>query len=154
MKEAIDLICEKIGVVIDWTADNVWPQVMDVLSRYRTYEIVEYAIGTLLGIAIIVTYIMFVKKILNDRIAAIQSYEKCMSLPHNERSGFKLYRSKYWDTCYEPDITGIGFGILTVGGIITIVALLSLALGILPDLLKWVFVPEVQYLEILQSLAK
>lgn len=154
MKETIDLICEKIGVVIDWTADNVWPQVMDVLSRYRTYEIIKCTIAMILFIAIIVTYIIFVKKIVTDRRIVIQNYEEYMQLPNNERPSFKRYCSQYWDASYEPDITGVGFGILVVGGLAAIVSLLFLTIGALPNLLEWVFVPETQYLDILQSLAK
>ncbi len=37
----LEYIGEKLGIAIDWTAENVMPQVLAVLSRYRILEIVE-----------------------------------------------------------------------------------------------------------------
>lgn len=37
----IDKIAEKIGVVIDWSKENVMPYIQDIMQRYRTKSIVE-----------------------------------------------------------------------------------------------------------------
>ena len=38
--ETLDYLGEKIGIAIDWTAENVYPQVLNFMARYKTYEIV------------------------------------------------------------------------------------------------------------------
>ena len=53
-KEIFELICEKIGVVIDWSQENVVPYVMDFLKRYVAYNIVEEILLILFGFALIV----------------------------------------------------------------------------------------------------
>lgn len=35
----LDAICEKFGIVIDWTASNVMPYLQDLCKRIVTYEI-------------------------------------------------------------------------------------------------------------------
>ena len=37
----LNYLSEQLGIVIDWTAENVWSQVMDILSRYRLLEIIN-----------------------------------------------------------------------------------------------------------------
>lgn len=37
--EVLDALCEKMGIVIDWTAENVIPYVMELASKYITFEI-------------------------------------------------------------------------------------------------------------------
>ena len=35
----LDAICEKFGIVIDWTASNIMPYLQDLCKRIVTYEI-------------------------------------------------------------------------------------------------------------------
>ena len=37
--EVLDALCEKFGIVIDWTSQNVIPYVTDLATRIITYEI-------------------------------------------------------------------------------------------------------------------
>ena len=37
--EVLDALCDKIGIVIDWTSQNVVPCVTDLATRIITYEI-------------------------------------------------------------------------------------------------------------------
>ena len=37
--EVIDALCEKFGIAIDWTSQNVVPYVTDLAARIITYEI-------------------------------------------------------------------------------------------------------------------
>lgn len=158
MKEAIELLCEKLGMVIDWGAENVWPQVMEVLGRYRIYEIIENAFAAVMFMTIIVAYIVFVKKVITERQLIIQKFNEYARLPHysEERANFKLHPNKYFDdnmTMY-PDTTGTTFGILFGGGIATILSLAFLIFGVIPDLFKWIVVPELQWIDVIQSLVK
>ena len=37
--EVLDALCEKFGIVIDWTSQNVVPYLTDLAARIITYEI-------------------------------------------------------------------------------------------------------------------
>ena len=37
--EVLDVLCDKIGIAIDWTSQNVVPYVTDLATRIITYEI-------------------------------------------------------------------------------------------------------------------
>ena len=37
--EVLDALCEKFGIAIDWTSQNVMPYVTDLATRIITYEI-------------------------------------------------------------------------------------------------------------------
>ena len=37
--EVLDALCEKFGIVVDWTSQNVVPYVTDLATRIITYEI-------------------------------------------------------------------------------------------------------------------
>lgn len=37
--EIIDALCEKLGIVIDWTADNIWPYVQSLCKKFIVFEI-------------------------------------------------------------------------------------------------------------------
>ena len=58
----LDALCEKFGIVIDWTQQNILPYVQELMAKYIMYEIVTSImwclIPVLLGVAV---YISFVK---------------------------------------------------------------------------------------------
>lgn len=155
MKEAINLICDKIGIVIDWGADNVWPQIIDALGRYRIYEIVVNSLLCLLILAIIAVYIIFCRKIHNDKINLIKHYNERKNLPLREAIENSIkYSSIYWEEDDDYiEISTLGVVILMAGGFVA--ALLSgiLVCRIAPEILKWAITPEIQYLELIKSLA-
>lgn len=35
----IDNLCEKFGIAIDWTQENIWPYLQSLFQKYITYEI-------------------------------------------------------------------------------------------------------------------
>ena len=35
----LNYLGEQLGIAIDWSSENVWPQVMDILGRYRLFEL-------------------------------------------------------------------------------------------------------------------
>ncbi len=35
----IDSLCEKFGIAIDWTQENIWPYLQSLFQKYITYEI-------------------------------------------------------------------------------------------------------------------
>ena len=60
--KVLDYLCTKFGVVIDWTAENVWPQVLDFIGRYQTYAVTKHCISMVLAIIISVFCCIIFKK--------------------------------------------------------------------------------------------
>lgn len=50
----LDAICEKFGIVIDWTASNIMPYLQDLCKRIVTYEIATSAAWIILQAVIVV----------------------------------------------------------------------------------------------------
>lgn len=54
IEKAIDKIAEKFGIVVDWSQDNIYPYIRDILQRYRTVSIVHDAVAIgILGLLIL-----------------------------------------------------------------------------------------------------
>lgn len=54
IEKAIDKIAEKFGIVINWSQDNIYPYIRDILQRYRTVSIVHDAVAIgILGLLIL-----------------------------------------------------------------------------------------------------
>lgn len=50
----LDAICEKFGIVIDWTASNIMPYLQDLCKRIVTYEIVTSVAWIVFQVVIVV----------------------------------------------------------------------------------------------------
>ena len=132
-KEIFELICEKIGVVIDWSQENVVPYVMDFFKRYVAYNIVEEILLILFSIVLIVGVVIFFKVIIKDRA-------RCES---------KKKDTAFWDYYSYNKNVDAGFGAVfsfVFGGTILVGAIVMFCCGI-SELLKWCFVPEFQIVE-------
>ena len=49
----LDAICEKFGIVIDWTASNIMPYLQDLCRRIVTYEIATSVAWIILQVVIV-----------------------------------------------------------------------------------------------------
>ena len=49
----LDAICEKFGIVIDWTASNIMPDLQDLCKRIVTYEIATSVAWIILQVVIL-----------------------------------------------------------------------------------------------------
>ena len=133
----LNYIGEKIGIAIDWTADNVLPQVLDILERYRLYQIVGFSMWLLVFIVLAPIFVRFGKSFVNN-------YKSCSSTKE-ENSWFEY--SKYWNEirCRAPSV------IYTICLIVfSLFALIGLPI-IISELLEWIFIPEIQYLDMLRG---
>lgn len=55
--EVLDALCEKFGIVIDWTSQNVMPYLTDLATRFISYEIWTSAAWiVILGVAFVVIW--------------------------------------------------------------------------------------------------
>lgn len=133
----LDYICGKIGIAIDWTSENVWPQVMDVLGRFRTMMLIQNATWTMFALGAIIIFIVLWHKAIKARGVALK--ECCSNL--------------WWDYYdYRNGVAqSIAGSLLTVCTVfIGFIALLALACC-LDNFLRWFLVPEIKYLEMLKT---
>lgn len=52
--EVLDALCAKMGIVIDWTSENVIPYVTELAGKYITFEIATSIAWLVISIAFIV----------------------------------------------------------------------------------------------------
>ena len=157
-KEFVDAVAEKFGMFVDWTSDNIVPQVMDILMRYRLYEI------TRLSLIIFLLFIVFsicvgfltaakvetkkVNKITKDNDWYYYKgtfFEYSLNLTYDEEhKNYKVVSSKIYD------ITTFG---LISAIIIGIVLMCLIGFGFEPvfNLIKWIFVPEIQFYSLIMG---
>ena len=48
---ALNYLGEQFGIAIDWSSENVWPHVMDILERYRLFEFTTTGIWLVIELA-------------------------------------------------------------------------------------------------------
>ena len=131
----LNYLAEQLGIAIDWTSENVWPQVMDILGRYRLMEIVSTSLWLFAEAAMIVFGLVVVTKCIkaNAKIRA------------TKEDNFWWYK---------------GYSTIWMSGAGTIVTAIALAFGVasliyfptsIGELLKWFIIPEIKYLEMLKG---
>ena len=131
----LNYLAEQLGIAIDWTSENVWPQVMDILGRYRLMEIISTSLWLFAEAAMIVCGLVVATKCIkaNAKIRA------------TKEDNFWWYK---------------GYSTIWMSGAGTIVTAIVVSLGIaslvifpmdIGELLKWFIVPEIKYLEMLKG---
>lgn len=61
LMELIDNFAKGMGVVIDWTSNNVIPYIQDLLNRYVSYQITMCSIGAGLSFLGVITTIILIR---------------------------------------------------------------------------------------------
>lgn len=131
-KEVVEVICDKLGVAIDWTQENIIPYIMEVCKRYVTLNIVEEALFVLFGVIMVVV----------GAILARSLYKGGMKVAETDNDGFWFETTGYGGI--EPTCSGI-FGIIGAG-VMLLVGIVCVPIGI-SELLKWCLVPEFQIID-------
>lgn len=129
--KVLDYICAQLGVVVDWSAENVMPQVMDILNRYRVYKIAISVLLILFFIIILIVSGICLKKCFKGVAAKTES----------------IWCEKRYD---DYRVTELAETTFTVGLTMIIAAVIVIGVNI-NFLLKWLVVPEIQYLAMLQG---
>jgi hypothetical protein len=133
---AIDKIAEKIGVVIDWSSENVMPYIQDIMQRYRTMSIIETII-VMAVCAIVMTICV---------IVAIKMAKGIINGLNNRVS------SIWFDADFDlMSGLSIATGAIIILSFLVSFLVFSFATG---DLIRWIYVPEVKFLEMLKDLIK
>jgi hypothetical protein len=134
----LEYIGEKLGIALDWSSENIWPQVLDILGRYRILQIVISSIWLAVALIALVVFICLWIKIFKAYLACTK--DKQNNLWWN------------WLSYYEnADGTGfvIAVAVLSALAFFLIIPTLIIEPG---EILKWVFIPEVQFLELFKSI--
>lgn len=134
-KDIFNMLCEKIGVAIDWTQDNIVPYVMELCKRFVILNIVEEALWLISGIIAVVIIGFLAKKIFED-------YRKCVDTREDT----------FWWEEFCRDISP-KFGTVIafiIGGIALLFGLITIPCSI-SEILKWAIVPEVQLIKEITS---
>ena len=131
----LNYLGEQLGIAIDWTSENVWPQIMDILGRYRLLKIVSSCLWIVVQAAFIVyALVVFVK-----------CFKASVKIKVTKEDNF------WWYSGYTSN------WISNAGAVLIITACIFglTSLCILPmeggDLLRWIIVPEIEYLEMLKG---
>ena len=135
--KVLDYICEKLGIAIDWTAENVWPQVLEIFGRYRIFKLVGSSMWLMASIGIMIIFAMLWVK-------AIRARGICD----------KDHKNNFWWSYRSFGISMEGtFGLLMFtifgGGFILMMFTASIS-----EFLQWLLIPEIQFLELLKGYAQ
>jgi hypothetical protein len=128
--EVLDYMGQKLGIAIDWTAENVMPQVTEFLGRYKVYAIVEHSLYAIMLIIVIAIMIAFLKKMF-----------KGIATKNRDNIWYNLS----WCTDGAVPFMITFFTIVVIGFIVTYID------DHVFDIAKWALIPEIQFFETLSS---
>ena len=123
--ETLEYLSEKFGLVIEWTEENVMPVLTELMSRYRTYEIVRISLTLFFMIGITVCGILMLLK------------------ARNAPPGHPL-REKY----HDDEFNGLGMAIIVFMALFTMATLIYFPIGT-ENLMKWILLPEMEFLQMI-----
>lgn len=61
--KVLDNLCEKFGIAIDWTSQNVVPYLKELVGRFINYEVVTSIFWIIVGVIAIIISVIVIKKI-------------------------------------------------------------------------------------------
>jgi hypothetical protein len=127
--EVLDALCERFGIAIDWTNENVIPYITMLCKKLVTYEIVTSIAGILLCAIIAIATIIIFKKLLPT---------------------FKTGMEKEKNSWSEDWLTGFVF--FCVGCAISLFVCFYMASVQITDIMKCITFPELYVFEYIQNL--
>ena len=122
--EVFDYLGEKLGIAIDWTADNILPQVTEFMSRYTVYEIACSIAWIVISVITVVAVAFFLKSI----------YKSCKN-----KDGFWYYED-------------FGTALTVILSIAAIIIFIVVILFNIFEIIGWVTVPEMKFIETISYL--
>ena len=132
----LNYLGEQLGIAIDWTSENVWPQVMDILGRYRLFELVSTGFWLIIEIVTAICAFLLIKRMAKDY----------MKIKANQEDNF------WWHRCYgSNELTGFGWAFFIISILLGVTSIVSIPIDI-GEMFKWLIVPEIKYLEMLKGL--
>ena len=133
--KVLDYIGEKVGIAIDWTSEAVVPQITEIISRYTKFNIASHIAGIALCLALFIVAIVFIVKI-------IKAYD---NINKTNEDNFWFYN---W--MGSTEISDITIWMIVIVCIVIIISVVFVCINI-HELLKWIFIPELNIIKELQS---
>ena len=65
--KVLDVVCDKFGIAIDWTSNNVIPYIQQLGNKIITYDICNSIVWLVIGSVIPLTVAILIKKFLNKK---------------------------------------------------------------------------------------
>lgn len=130
--EILNEICNKLGIAVDWTSENVLPQIKIVCEKFIRYRIVQKSIMCGWGILFVFIGIVY-------GIILLRLYRRCKTTGNeNFLFGyFNNWNSKNKRIEFQPYICILNAVVLAI----VIVGIILLAVG-LSALIKCLIAPE------------
>lgn len=77
--EVIDALCDKFGIAVDWTSQNVFPYMQDLMNRIVKYEIITSIFWVVFFCSVCISSFIFMKKVcktegVSDECAGITGF--------------------------------------------------------------------------------
>ena len=132
----LNYLGEKLGIAIDWTSENVWSQVMDILGRCRLFELVNTGFWLIVEIVMAICAFLLFKGMAKDY----------MKIEADHEDNFWWYRD--YDS---SELSIFGLVLLIISVIMSVTSVVSIPI-IIGEMFKWLIVPEIKYLEMLKGL--
>ena len=140
--EVLDYLFEKFGIAIDWTSENVMPYIQELAGKIVTYNVVSNAIVVGVTALILVGCCIYARCLYG-------SYKLCNT---TEKSTMLFDADYNWNDKFngaEMNVAGAtGLGCLIFCAVISTVIFFC-SLG---ELLRWIFIPELQLVEYISNL--
>ena len=136
--ETLDYLFEKFGIAVDWTTENVMPYVEQLAEKIVTYNIVTNAIWVIVSVLAIIGCCVYVRVLYG-------SYKLCNTTKKDTL--LVDYLSSYDST----DFSVVGFICTIVFGGASVASVICLLVNG-ADLIKWLFIPELQLVEYVSNL--
>ena len=65
--KVLDAVCDKFGIAIDWTSNNVIPYIQQLGNKIITYDICNSIMWLVIGSIVPLTIAILIKKFLNQK---------------------------------------------------------------------------------------
>ena len=127
----LEYLGEKFGIAIDWSSQNILPQVYEILGRYRIYQIFKNVFISILFLLIVVVCI-------KTFIYLTKEYKK----KDSEKNEILF---DYYGCISEV------FSLLLVFSCVFFILFSGLFIFSVFETSEWIIIPEVKFLEILQQ---
>lgn len=134
--DVLNYLGEQLGIAIDWTSENVWPQVMDILGRYRVFELISTGCWLLADTVVAIISILVFRNMIKE----------CLKFKSTKEDNL-WWRSTY----YSYDLTVFGWILAIVFAFLGVLSIVSIPIDT-GELLRWFIIPEIEYLEMLKGL--
>lgn len=158
----IDGLGERFGVVIDWSKENVYPQVADLCERFIDYKLVAQWIWFAIFVAILATGIVWIVMMIRDRQNFVKEVKLSGTLGLKEKikSRRNLYYCNYYYVLHKEtggystnEINPTLLGELSIMGICScFIAGITGVICSLVLLIKLYIIPEIIIINYLTSM--